>query len=128
MAHLQKTSFTTLGIFLDGFLVSPAVIPKLSVPPTKQCQSMSPSGYKTRTGKARRNKNLRKTTKTTNKWCSRNRPIVASNVSMVRIVSRIDEYANEYKQNNGDDLQRRKPILCEKFSDNTVVSILLCAH
>lgn len=89
---------------------------------------MSPSGYKTRTGKARRNKNLRKTTKTTNKWCSRNRPIVASNVSMVRIVSRIDEYANEYKQNNGDDLQRRKPILCEKFSDNTVVSILLCAH
>lgn len=34
MARLQKTSLTTLGIFLDGFFVSPAVIPRLSVPPT----------------------------------------------------------------------------------------------
>jgi len=33
-AHRQKTALTTLGMFLDGFLVSPAVIPKLSVPPS----------------------------------------------------------------------------------------------
>ena len=32
--YLQNTSFTTLGMFLEGFLVSPAVIPRLSVPPT----------------------------------------------------------------------------------------------
>jgi len=32
--HLQKTALTTLGMFLDGFLVSPAVMPKLSVPPS----------------------------------------------------------------------------------------------
>ena len=33
-SHLQNTNLTTLGIFFDGFLVSPAVIPKLSVPPS----------------------------------------------------------------------------------------------
>ena len=32
--YRQKTNLTTLGIFRDGFLVSPAVIPRLSVPPT----------------------------------------------------------------------------------------------
>lgn len=30
----QKTNLTTLGMFLEGFLVSPAVMPRLSVPPT----------------------------------------------------------------------------------------------
>lgn len=33
-AYLQNTNLMTLGIFLVGFLVSPAVTPKLSVPPS----------------------------------------------------------------------------------------------
>jgi hypothetical protein len=33
-SYLQNTNLTTLGMFRDGFLVSPAVIPRLSVPPT----------------------------------------------------------------------------------------------
>ena len=32
--YLQKTNFTTLGILREGFLVSPAVIPSDSVPPS----------------------------------------------------------------------------------------------
>lgn len=34
LTNRQKTALTTLGMFLDGFLVSPAVIPRLSVPPS----------------------------------------------------------------------------------------------
>lgn len=34
--HLQKTNLTTRGMFFDGFLVSPAVIPRLSVPPSEK--------------------------------------------------------------------------------------------
>lgn len=35
-AYRQKTNLTTLGMFLDGFFVSPAVMPRLSVPPTAE--------------------------------------------------------------------------------------------
>ena len=35
VAHLQKTNFTTLGMFREGFFVSPAVIPRDSVPPSE---------------------------------------------------------------------------------------------
>jgi hypothetical protein len=34
--YLQKTALTTLGMFLLGFLVSPAVMPRLSVPPSER--------------------------------------------------------------------------------------------
>lgn len=33
-SYRQKTNLTTLGMFREGFLVSPAVMPRLSVPPT----------------------------------------------------------------------------------------------
>lgn len=32
--RLQNTNLTTLGMFVEGFFASPAVIPKLSVPPS----------------------------------------------------------------------------------------------
>lgn len=44
----QKTNLTTLGMFRDGFVVSPAVMPRLSVPPTRR--GMSKGGDEKRRG------------------------------------------------------------------------------
>jgi len=75
--YLQNTSFTTLGMFLEGFLVSPAVIPRLSVPPTeglhREDESMEVTI--TPTGKASRHKNSRKSPKSAHKRRSSNFPV-----------------------------------------------------
>lgn len=43
--HRQNTNLTTLGMFLEGFFVSPAVIPRLSVPPSRgKCMSNAEDG------------------------------------------------------------------------------------
>jgi hypothetical protein len=75
--YLQNTSFTTLGMFLEGFLVSPAVIPRLSVPPTAamHCEGESTEVVITPTGKAGRHKNSRKTSKSAHKRRPSNFPV-----------------------------------------------------
>ena len=108
MTCLQKTSLTIRGMFLEGFRVSPAVIPKLSVPPTKTknqkyriCISEG-----SLTCKASGHEHSGKTAKTTNKRGTRYCPITDSDESAFRVEANIDQHSNDYEEDYSYNLQR----------------------
>jgi len=115
--HRQKTIFTTLGIFLDGFSVSPAVMPKLSVPPSaqfetrkKHLRNITPDKELTR--KTRGNKHIRKPAKSADEWRSRYMPIMPSDIVVFVVDTDIHEDADDNKDHDRGHLQRGKPIFC----------------
>lgn len=104
LSYRQKTNLTTLGIFREGFLVSPAVMPKLSVPPTiwgqPENQLWMPSLH---TCKACCDEYVGEPSKTPDKWCTRYPPIATTDVPMLRIDSSIDNdasYSEDYDGHN----------------------------
>lgn len=111
-AYRQKTNLTTLGIFFEGFFVSPAVIPKLSVPPTKEARISGKLDLRLPlTCKAGRYKHPRKTTEATNEGGTWNSPIAASDVPAFTVDPDIDQDPHDDKDDDCDDFQGGKPVL-----------------
>ena len=109
MTCLQKTNLTIRGMFLEGFSVSPAVIPKLSVPPTKnpRIKTIRYADLKgSLTRKAGGHEHSSKTAKTANKRSARYHPITNSDKSMLRIEANIDQYSDKYEEDYSCNLER----------------------
>jgi hypothetical protein len=100
--YRQKTNFTTLGILCDGFSVSPAVIPKLSVPPsTKRIRSVSEVWNRVITSKTRRYKYSRESTPTPHKWRTGYVPVPQANILVFAIDANIHKNADNDEDNDG---------------------------
>lgn len=126
-SYRQNTNFTTRGILRDGFFVSPAVMPSDSVPPSigvNQLPLPKASDVQTLTRETGSHKDLGKPSKAANKWCTRNTPILATDI-MVRLVhTDVDEYTDDDEDDDGRDLKRRQPVLC----CINYVQLPLCPH
>jgi len=86
-------------MFLEGFFVSPAVIPKLSVPPSVEIIDSivigrQEAGSPQLTGEACRHKHTSKPTKSSHEGCAGKPPILTTNITVLRIDSYIDKNTN----------------------------------
>jgi hypothetical protein len=106
-------------MFFDGFSVSPAVIPKLSVPPSIKakrrylilCKAEDLAEIPTReTGS---NKHISESTESTNEWCARYMPIMATNIMVLVVDADIHENPDDDKDDDRSNFQRGKPVLCD---------------
>lgn len=81
-SYLQNTNLTILGMFREGFFVSPAVIPKLSVPPTAEASEMPSRDITTTTptGKTGSDEHTRKSAESADERRTGDVPILASNI------------------------------------------------
>lgn len=104
--HRQNTNFTTLGILREGFRVSPAVIPRLSVPPSATVVTeVAPSKQQKPTSKAGGHKNTSKSSEASYKRGTRYSPIAPPYVSVLGIHAYIDKNPEYYEQNDSNDFQ-----------------------
>lgn len=114
--YRQKTSFTTRGSVRDGFLVSPAVMPRDSVPPSaRMSESSTFQKGNARTSEARCHKHTSESTKTTHERRTRYMPIPGSNVFMRRVSSHIHDDTEDDEDDDSNDLERSKPVLCRRW-------------
>ena len=63
------------------------------------------------TSKTGRNEHPHKSTKPSNKWCTRDGPILETDKFILAVCSEVDENANNNEKNDGRDLQGRQDIL-----------------
>jgi len=100
-------------MFLDGFSVSPAVIPKLSVPPSIKAKELCKAEelVTTLTCETGSNKHIGESTESTNEWRARYIPIMATNIMVLVVDADIHENADDNKDNDRSNFQRGKPVL-----------------
>lgn len=108
LTHRQNTNLTTRGMLREGFFVSPAVMPKLSVPPTEspvshKAGSEHPSAL---TGKTSGDKHLCEATEATNKGRPGYSPVFAADISVLLVHTHIHEYAYDDEDDDRDHLER----------------------
>lgn len=109
-SHLQNTSLTTLGILREGLRVSPAVIPRLSVPPSVQSQVPVLKISQKPTSKTSRYKHSCKSSEATNERSTGYRPVMSADIGVRCVDADIDEYANDNEHDNCYYLKEGKPI------------------
>lgn len=109
-SHLQNTSLTTLGMLREGFRVSPAVIPRLSVPPSIQKLDFVLKFSREPTCKASRYKYICKPREATDERGARDRPVMTTNVGVGCVDADIHEYAGNNECDYRYHFKERKPI------------------
>lgn len=114
--YRQNTNLTTRGIVFDGLRVSPAVIPKLSVPPSAQPHSLStassPITGRTRTSKGGSDEHACKPAEPADKRRAGDVPVLASDVCVLVVRAQVDGNAHDNEDNDGDNLDGGEPVLC----------------
>lgn len=110
--YRKKTNLTIRGIFLVGFLVSPAVMPRDSVPPSIKTSSETMLREKEiiPTCKTGRHEYLCKPSESTNKRCARNAPIFGSDCLVSGVETSVHKNAYEYENDDGYDFKRGDPV------------------
>lgn len=113
--YRQKTALTTRGMFFDGFSVSPAVIPKLSVPPSSKIYVLmrsERSDWLQLTSKTSGHEHLRETTKATNKRCSRYIPVMAPDIVMIMVNTNVDQNTKNDEYDDCNNFKGSEPVFC----------------
>jgi hypothetical protein len=97
-------------MFFEGFLVSPAVIPRLSVPPSGNMgvTNIKSCGFwKRHTGKTGGDENSGEAPEASDKWSSRYAPISRSDKLVLFVEAKIDENTENDKYQHGRDFEGR---------------------
>lgn len=101
-------------MFLDGFFVSPAVTPRLSVPPSAVYLSDAPGmkGKKRHTSKAGSDEHACKPAESTAKWSSFDSPVATADVFVVRVDTDVYENAQDNENQDRRHFERGEPVFC----------------
>jgi hypothetical protein len=110
---------TTRGIFFEGFCNSPAVRPKLSVPPSRK-GSINEQFYFVGKRKkfliltsiASRHENFSKSTETSHKGGARDTPILGPDKRMRLVESKVHEQPDDDEDDDSHNFKQGKPIFC----------------
>jgi len=94
----------------EGFRVSPAVIPRLSVPPSIQKLGFILKYLREPTRKTSRYEYICKPSEATDERGARDRPVMTTDVGVGCVDADIDEYANNDECDDRYYFKERKPI------------------
>jgi hypothetical protein len=98
-------------MFFPGFRVSPAVIPKLSVPPSGKHLAESVERKDVRlTCKASRHEYSREASKTSDEGSAWQAPVLATNVMMCLVGTTVDGDAQNDEDDDCCNLECREPV------------------
>jgi hypothetical protein len=99
-------------MFREGFFVSPAVIPRLSVPPsTSHEHTARVNEMRRRTGEAGCHEHAREATDPSDERCAGYAPVGEPDRLVSGIETDVDSDPDEHERDDRNDLERRKPIL-----------------